>query len=72
MYCPTVYHPGKFAVRPLEVEELLRVYQLPLAMDASLSRRIASRLPFVNSPPPEMYAALLRLLWGSGLEGGYC
>ena len=62
VYCPTVYHPGKFAVRPLEIEELLRVYQLPLAMDAALSRRNASRLPFADSPPPEMYAALLRLM----------
>ena len=70
VYCPTVYHPGRFAVRPLEMEELLRVYQLPLAMDAALSRRNASRLPFADSPPPEMYAALLRLLWGSGVGGG--
>ena len=70
VFCDTVYHPGRLAVRPLVREELLRVYQLPLSFDRAFADTECKKFPFVNSPPPEVFALLFRLLWGGGAGGG--
>ncbi len=61
-WCPTVYDHTVFICRPLELEELLRLYQFPLDMDKSFrSRRFTSLkdLPFLDYPPAEMVGAIL-------------
>ena len=73
VYCKSVFHPGGFAKRSLTTEELLRLYQLPLAMDKPLLEmavRWKDGVPFENTPPPEMYASIFRQLWSEDMGGG--
>jgi len=72
VYCPSVFHPGKFGVRPLALQELLRLYQLPLSMDSAIRDRhfnLQHALPFESAPPPDMFVSFFRQLW-SGDTGG--
>lgn len=71
VYCPTHFCRGRTAVRPLSLPEMLRLYQLPLAMDPLLLPFLQPRgpLPFESSASPDLFASILRQLWGEDTWG---
>ena len=57
--------PDKLVIRALTSHEMLRLYQLPLSMDAFLADLPPdSPLPYEDSAPPGLFTSVLRQLWG--------
>lgn len=71
VYCPSYRLRDCWVIRRLTIAEKLRLYQMPLSMDDVLSTCFPSgRLPFADSPSPEVYTSLFRQLWGDdGVSG---
>jgi len=70
VYCPSHFCPTKWIARPLSTVELLRLYQLPLLLDAWLGGlEPAKGLPFKDLPAPDLFTSIFRQLWGV-IEGG--
>jgi hypothetical protein len=66
VYCPSYFFLNKWVARPLAIPELLRLYQLPLLMDAVLRALEPDKvLPFEDSPTPDLFASNFRQLWGA-------
>ena len=69
--CPSYRLRHKFAKRKLTAKELLRLYQLPLSIDATLAPVVSAALnnerplPFERSITPVICTAILRQLWDS-------
>ncbi len=62
--------PGRWAVRRLTFEEKLRLYQMPLNMDPLLAVwKYCKRLPFEDTPSPEVYTLVFHQLWGDCVGG---
>ena len=60
-WCPTMYEPSALICRPLELKELLRLYQFPLVMDHMFQESgftSLKDLPFLDCPPAEMVGAI--------------
>ena len=71
-WCPTVYDKLSLIRRPLEVEEMLRIFQFPLDMDVKFNHvKGITKLPFLESPSGELVGVLLRQLWGGSVGGGW-
>ena len=71
-WCPTVYDASALIRRPLELEELLRIFQFPLDMDQEFRKagfRSLRDLPFLDSLSGEMVGALLCQLWDKSMRG---
>ena len=65
VYCPCYRSPAKLVVRALTSLEMLRLYQLPLSMDASLAGLDPELpLPYEDLAPPGLFTSVLRQLWG--------
>ncbi len=57
--------PEKLVIRALTSHEMLRLYQLPLSMDALLAvLHPGSPLPYEDLAPPGLFTSVLRQLWG--------
>ncbi len=70
VFCPSYRMPKRWVIRHLTIREKLRLFQLPLSMDEALvGLNLVGRLPFADSPSPEIYTSLFCQLWGS-LGGG--
>ena len=71
--CPSYFNKNRLVIRQLSTGELLRLYQLPLAMDATLSPTIGAHdeVPFARAASCVIFTSVLRQLWGNsggGLE----
>lgn len=70
---PSVYKGGKFVRRQASVRELLRLFDVPLALDAGFLQtqweRERSPMPFETALSSDIWAACFRVLWGD--DGGY-
>ncbi len=66
VYCPCYrLPPGKLVVRPLTLHKMLRLYQLPLSMDALLAELDPDLpLPYEDLAPLGLFTSILRQLWG--------
>jgi hypothetical protein len=66
VYCPCYRLPtDKLVVWALTLHEMLRLYQLPLSMDALLADlHPTSPLPYETLAPPGLFTSVLRQLWG--------
>ena len=63
--CASVFHPGRLVRRPLTTRERLRLYQLPLSFDETLTGyKVGMALPCEDAPPPGLFAAMFCQLWG--------
>ena len=73
VYCPLHFFPTKWIERPLSTIKLLRLYQLPLSLDAWLGGlEPAKGLPFEDLPAPDLFTSIFHQLWGvigGGLGG---
>ena len=59
VFCPSHRMPTTWTVRTLTFGKKPRLFQMPLAMDAVLGGLSSScRLPFVDSPLPEVYTSI--------------
>jgi hypothetical protein len=71
VYCPSHKLQDRCTIRSLTISEKLQLYQLPLSMDAVLTSLFPNgRLPFADSPYPEVYTSILRQLRGDSVGGG--
>jgi hypothetical protein len=68
VYCPCYRSPAKLVVRALTSLEMLRLYQLPLSMDASLAGLDPELpLPYEDLAPPGLFTSV----WAPGVGGGW-
>ena len=67
VYCPSHFFPGQWLRRLLTLQELLRLYRLPLSLDPLLRDLDPERgLPFEDAPAPDVFVSIFRQLWGVG------
>ena len=66
VYCPWYRLPHhKLVIRALTLHKMLRLYQLPLLMDALLVGLDPELpLPYEDSAPPGLFTSVLHQLWG--------
>jgi hypothetical protein len=61
---------GLMTIQELTIQEMLWLFQIPLAMDLLLSSfNPNGQLPFADSPLPEAYTSIFLQLWGVDGEG---
>ncbi len=71
VYCSLHRLQDQWTVRTLTIAEKLRLYQLPLSMDAALTPLFSNGwLLFADVPSPKVYTSILRQLWGETARGG--
>lgn len=69
---PSVFHPNKSVRRCLSPDEMLRLFDVPMAVDSSLSTTrwnlARGPAPFEEALPATIWAWILRTIWGN--DGG--
>jgi hypothetical protein len=65
---PSVFHPQRAVRRQLAQSKLLRLFDVPMALDMALSASLwnlsCGPAPFEQALPPTIWAWLLRTIWG--------
>ena len=65
VYCPSHFFPGQWIWRSLTLQELLRLYRLPLTLDLLLRDLDPERgVPFEDTPALDVFVSIFRQLWG--------
>ena len=70
VYCLSHQLKDRWVLRTLTITEKLRLYQLPVFMNAALSGLCPNGwLPFADAPSPEIYASILLQFLGADVGG---